>query len=327
MNNFKKGDRYYYYVLTGGTDNGDFSRKVYVNGKTTTLAGGGPSDYATLKPFGTTINGDIKISLPKYSTIYLLVDIDKSLQSQTIQFDAIPAKAVGDTSFVISASSSSGLQVQFACSNPKVATVTNGEVKIIGAGSCNIIAFQDGDTTFLPATQVTQKFTVTKGNQTITFPELMPKTTGDPDFDAGAIASSGLVCTLTSSNLAVASIVNGQIHIKGAGSAIINARQAGNVNYNAASDVSQELIISVKTATEQIRNGNEFEIFPNPASDIVNIWFNSEKSDLVIFNIAGAVVFSRAGKGNEITLPVSEIGGAGVYFIKSNSVVKKLVVK
>jgi len=33
------------------------------------------------------------------------------------------------------------------------------------------------------------------------------------------------------------------------------------------------------------------------------------------------------GKGNEITLPVSEIGGAGVYFIKSNSVVKKLVVK
>ena len=44
LNNFKKGNRYFYYVLTGGTDNGDFSRKVIVNGKTTTLAGGGSSD-------------------------------------------------------------------------------------------------------------------------------------------------------------------------------------------------------------------------------------------------------------------------------------------
>lgn len=32
LNNFRKGNRYYYYVLTGGTDNGDFSRKVYANG-------------------------------------------------------------------------------------------------------------------------------------------------------------------------------------------------------------------------------------------------------------------------------------------------------
>jgi hypothetical protein len=54
-----------------------------------------------------------------------------------------------------------------------------------------------------------------KGNQVIAFPELEPKTTGDADFNPGAEASSGLACTYVSSNPAVATIVNGQVHIKG----------------------------------------------------------------------------------------------------------------
>lgn len=41
----------FYSLLTGGTDNGYFSRKVYVNGKTTTAEGGDPADYATLVQF------------------------------------------------------------------------------------------------------------------------------------------------------------------------------------------------------------------------------------------------------------------------------------
>jgi len=326
LNNFKKGDRYYYYILTGGADNGDFSRKVYVNGKTTTLAGGGPSDYATLKPYGTTINGDIKLTLPKYSTIYLLVENKKGLQAQTIQFDAIPAKAVGDTSFAVTATASSGLPVQFAIANSKVAKVTGNKVQVVGAGTCDIIAFQEGDTIYAPATQVIQKLTVAKGNQTITFPELAPKMTGDPDFSAGATASSGLVCALTSSNPAIAPIVNGLIQIKGAGSSVITAKQTGNVNYNAASDVSQELIVTVKTAINQIPAENDFEIYPNPASDIVTVRFNSVHSAIIIYNSVGSVVYSNSNPGSELKIPVKQIGEAGMYFIKVNSTVRKFVV-
>jgi len=326
MNNFKKGERYYYYVLTGGDDNGDFSRKVYVNGKTTTLAGGGPSDYATLKPYGVSIEGDIKLTLPKYSTVFLLVDNDTTLQTQAIQFDSIPEKAVGDTSFAIAATATSGLPVGFASSNPKVATVTNGTVKIIGAGTCDIIAIQEGDSLYNPAVQSTQKLTVTKGNQTITFPELLPKATGDPDFDAGAIASSGLVCTLTSSNPAVAIIVNGLVQVKGAGSSIITAKQAGNVNYNAASDVSQELIVTVKTAINQILSEDDFEIFPNPATDFVTLKFNSYRPAITIYNSVSAVVYTNPNPGSEIKIPVKQIGEAGLYFIKVNFTVRKFVV-
>jgi len=326
FNNFKKGNRYYYYVLTGGTDNGDFSRKVYVNGKTTTLAGGGPTDYATLKPYGTTIAGDIKLTLPKYSTIYLLVENNKNLQTQTIQFDPVPAKAVGDTGFVIAATASSGLPVQFASANPKVAKVAGTKVQVVGAGTCNIIAFQEGDSIYAPATQVIQKLTVAKGNQAITFPELAPKTTGDLDFSAGATASSGLVCALTSSNPAVATIVNGLIQIKGAGSSVITAKQTGNVNYNAAGQVSQELIVTVKTAIDQIPVENDFEIFPNPATGFVTVRTNSNYAAITIYNSVGAMVYKNVNPDAEIRIPVNQIGESGVYFIRINSMVRKFVI-
>ncbi len=326
MNNFKAGDRYYYYLLTGGTDNGDFSRKVYVNGKTTTLEGGGPADYATLKPFGTSWSGDIKLSLPKYSTVFVVIENDKNLQTQTIQYDPIPSKAVGDNDFSISASASSGLPVQFASSNPKVAKISNNTIQIIGAGICDIIAFQDGDPTYNPAGQISRSLTVAKGTQTIVFPPFQSKKNGDPDFLPGASASSGLAPTYTSSNPAVAAIVDGQVQIKGAGSTTITAKQAGNINYNAATDVSQELIVAVKTAVEQLSINNDFEIFPNPATDLITIKLNMENSRISIYNSWGSLVYSNAVSASVITIPVSQIGGNGVYFVQVNSTTKKLIV-
>lgn len=326
LNNFKKGERYYYYVLTGGDDNGDFSRKVYVNEKTTTLAGGGPADYATIKPYGVVIGEDIKIGLPKYATVFLVVESDSNLQSQTIQFDSIPQKAVGDIIFEISATATSGLTVQFASANTKVAIVSGNKVQIMGAGNCDIIAFQEGDSLTNSADQVIQKLTVVKGIQAITFTDMETKTTSDADFNPGAVASSGLACTYVSSNPAVATIVNGQVQIKGAGTTTITAKQSGNVNYNAASEVSQELIVTVKTAVGQIPVVNDFEIYPNPASDFVTLKFNSFRSAIIIYNSVGAVVYKNANPDAEIKIPVSKIGGAGFYFVKVNSTVKKFVV-
>lgn len=83
-----------------------------------------------------------------------------------------------------------------------------------------------------------------KQDQTINFPPLPSKVYGDPDFDPGASASSGLAVSYTSSNTAVATIVNGNIHILGAGTSSITASQSGNANYNAASDVNQILTVT-----------------------------------------------------------------------------------
>jgi len=74
LKNFKPGNRFYYHTLTGGTDNGSFSRKVYVNGVTTSEVAGGPENYESIKPRSTVISGNIKLSLPKYSVSHLLVE-------------------------------------------------------------------------------------------------------------------------------------------------------------------------------------------------------------------------------------------------------------
>jgi hypothetical protein len=71
---FPAGSRYHWYVLTGGADNAPFSSQVYVNGVGPATATGGPLNYASIKPYGATLSGTIKIAVPAMSVIYLVAD-------------------------------------------------------------------------------------------------------------------------------------------------------------------------------------------------------------------------------------------------------------
>ena len=71
----KAGSRFYWYTLTGGTDNGEFSRKVFVNGRGPTEPSGGPSsEYNTMKAYSALITNGIKVAMPGRSVVYLVVD-------------------------------------------------------------------------------------------------------------------------------------------------------------------------------------------------------------------------------------------------------------
>jgi hypothetical protein len=74
MNNFGFGARYYYYTLTGGTDNGEFSLKVNVNGIPSTYASGGPLNFETIKARSTLVGTGVRLTLPARSVIYMLVE-------------------------------------------------------------------------------------------------------------------------------------------------------------------------------------------------------------------------------------------------------------
>ena len=76
VKNFPEARSFYRFVLTGGTDNGSFSRKVYVNGDGPTQAGGGPKNYETVKAYGKSINGNAKFEVPPLSVTYVLVSGD-----------------------------------------------------------------------------------------------------------------------------------------------------------------------------------------------------------------------------------------------------------
>ena len=169
--------------------------------------------------------------------------------NQTITFNALPTKIVGDADFSAGASASSGLPILLTSSNSAVATIVGGNIHIVGEGTATITASQSGNTTYNAATNVTQTLTVYKMDQTITFNALPAKVVGDADFSAGASASSGLTVALASSNEAVATIVNGSIHIVGVGATTITASQAGDSQYNAAPTVPQTLTVSGLTHT------------------------------------------------------------------------------
>ncbi len=171
--------------------------------------------------------------------------------SQTITFPAIATKIFGNADFNPGATASSGLTVSYTSSNTSVATIVGGNIHIVGVGTSTITASQGGDQTYAAASDVTQTLTVSKASQTITFSALPVKYIGDADFNPGATASSGLAVSYASSNTAVATIVAGNIHVAGIGTATITASQNGDGNYNAATDAIQVLTVNklVQTIT------------------------------------------------------------------------------
>ena len=168
---------------------------------------------------------------------------------QTVTFAALSAVAFGVPDIALTATASSGLPVSYTSSDVTIATIVNGKVHIVGAGIVNITASQAGDTNFNAATDVIVALTVNKITQTITFAALGQTTYGSADITPGATASSGLAVTYTSSDVTVATIVNGLIHIVGAGTVNITASQPGNTNINAAADVIRVLTVNKAAQT------------------------------------------------------------------------------
>jgi hypothetical protein len=74
IKNFHPGSHYYWYSLQGSNDNGEFSRKVLVNGEGPAQAAGGPVDYATLKANAAPASNGIVVTVPARGAVCLAVD-------------------------------------------------------------------------------------------------------------------------------------------------------------------------------------------------------------------------------------------------------------
>jgi hypothetical protein len=172
-------------------------------------------------------------------------------KEQTITFTALAQQFIGDADFDAAATASSELSVSYSSSNTDVATIVNGLVHIVGAGSAIITASQEGNDWYNAATPVSQTLTVVKKEQIITFSALGEKAYGDADFAPGAEASSGLDVVYTSSDTSVATIVDGNVHIVGLGTTLIAASQEGNYMFHAAAALTRSLTVADKQAPSQ----------------------------------------------------------------------------
>ncbi|RVT71973.1 hypothetical protein EOD40_16260 [Flavobacterium sufflavum] len=216
----------------------DESVASIVNGKVHILAAGTATITASQA------GDNVYAAAPSQTQVLTVVK-----QAQTISFAAIGTKTIGDADFNPSATASSGLAVIYTSSDESVASIVNGNIHILAAGTATITATQAGDNIYAAAPSQTQVLTVVKQSQTINFAAIETKLLGDADFDPLATASSGLTVNYTSSNGSVASIVNGKIHILGTGTATITASQAGNNTYAAAPSQTQVLAVVITNNT------------------------------------------------------------------------------
>ncbi|MGZ4256472.1 MAG: hypothetical protein ACXVRE_01760, partial [Gaiellaceae bacterium] len=172
--------------------------------------------------------------------------------NQTIVVTTIaPASAIYGSSFTVAANGGgSGNPVTFANSTG-VCSHTGGTFTMTsGTGTCSVKFDEAGDANYNDATQVVENVTAVKSNQAITFATLADKTYGDPDFNVSATANSGLAVSFTAAGNCTVS--GNTVHLTGPGSCTITAHQAGDSNYNAATDVPQTFQINSPASVSQI---------------------------------------------------------------------------
>lgn len=294
---------------------------------------GSPTTMQGLRPSGIYPVADKIMATARLSVVTNVSNYDLFVgstaaapQAQTISFADITG-TYGDADLAPGGTATSGLTVEYEMADPTIATIVNGNIHILKAGTTTVTAKQPGNASWLPAAVVIKTLTVNKAPltitaedktrdqgapnpaltvsysgfvngetasalttpptitttaqqnspagtypitasgaaadnytisfvdgtltvlppaaqpQTITFAD-MTKSYGQADFEPGAAASSGLTVTYTSDNPAVAVVVDGKIHLAGAGTAHITAAQAGNAFFTPAAPVTQLLTVN-----------------------------------------------------------------------------------
>jgi hypothetical protein len=170
-------------------------------------------------------------------------------QNQTITFGALATKTFGDADFTVGATATSGLTVTFAASGN--CTVTGTTVHLTGAGSCTITASQAGDANFNAAPDVAQSFTIAKANQTIAFTSTAPAAAvyGGTYAVSATGGGSGNAVTFGTSTASVCTASGGTVSFVGVGTCTVTADQAGNSNYNAATQATQSFSVGKASQT------------------------------------------------------------------------------
>jgi hypothetical protein len=211
-------------------------------------------------------------------------------KSQEINFSQPATPKAYQASFGVSATSTSGLPVYFSvmggCSlTGSTVTMTSGTT------ACVITASQCGNIEYSAAPDVVRTVNAAKLDQAIDFSEpASPQTYGDK-FSVSPISDSGLAVNVNASGSC--SYAAGEVTMtRGTGNCTLTASQAGDENYNPASDVSWTVTaakasqsINFAAPVSPAAYGSQFAVNPSASSGLaVNLAASGgcTKSDLDI---------------------------------------------
>jgi|GEM_PF-1289234 len=139
--------------------------------------------------------------------------------------------------------------------------------------------------------------TISQASQSISFPAISGKTYGDPAFTLNGTSSSGLALNYTVTS-GPATINGNTLTITGAGSITVQATQAGNASYNAATAVSNTFQVAPATLTVQADDKQKIFGANNPPLTYTITGFVYNENNSVV---SGAPVLSTTATTGSAT--------------------------
>ncbi len=166
---------------------------------------------------------------------------------QTITFANPGDQELPTGTVSLTATSDSGLTVSLASSTTSVCTVSGTTLTLKTEGTCTITASQSGSGDYLAADDVVRSFTVSKASQTMRFANPGSKALSVGSFTASSSADSGLTVSLASSTGSVCSVTGFTVGLLATGTCTLIASQAGNSNYDAATNVERSFSVTASS--------------------------------------------------------------------------------
>ena len=176
--------------------------------------------------------------------------VNPASQSITFTTAAPGSLTVGGATYTpMATGGASGLPVMITLDGSSSGcSLSGGVVTATQSGTCVIDANQAGNSNYNAAPQVQQSFPINKANQSITWTSTAPAslTVGGATYTPMATGgASGLPVMITlDGSSSGCSLTGGVVTATAAGTCIIDANQAGNNSYNAATQVQQSFPIN-----------------------------------------------------------------------------------
>ena len=175
--------------------------------------------------------------------------VDPEPGTQSITFTSTPpnSEVVGGTYTPTASGGASGNPVIFSidASTNAICSISGATVTFVAVGTCVIDANQAGNASYEAATQVQQSVDPEPGTQSITFTSTPPNSevvggTYTPTASGGA-SGNPVIFSIDASTNAICSISGATVTFVAVGTCVIDANQAGNASYEAATQVQQSV--------------------------------------------------------------------------------------
>lgn len=227
--------------------------------------------------------------------------------NQTITFNTVEDKTLGDASFTLSATASSGLPVVFSTTSDKI-SINGNQVTMIKAGTANVTARQPGNDVFTAADPVTQTFCVNPPKPTIVVSDV----------------SSGSVTLLSNASIGNQWYKNGTV-ITSATADRITVTEVGvytvKVTVDNCSSITSDEQPIVITGDLKPHQATTNLVYPNPVRQDITVNLHAfdlnHDVEIIIYDAIGILKLHIIERGRESTTLSVDDFPTGLYVVKA----------